>query len=171
MMLFENPLKNAPKIPYRALTDDEQRKLWDFARELKNIDIENKFWQQTIPLAKKRAEQIKNRGYVVTDPLEWGNSEDGYGAHIHVYPCETDLSELNERVNRTKVIGSLELWQSGGFNQEPLSVWYSPEQGIVKQIEDAFEFREFLIRDKIPFCEYANIARLREQALRLNEEL
>ncbi len=170
MKTIIDPLRYAPNVPFRPLTEDEQKVCWDFARTLKDIDLENRFWQKTIPYANKRAEQIQNEGYVLTDSSEWGNSMDGFGAHIHIYPPKTNLADLKERVDRTKVVGSLELWQSGGFIHEPLSVWYSPEQGIVKQIEDAFRFREYLVQEKIPFFETTNIVRLKEQALRLETE-
>lgn len=143
----------APSIPYRPLLEDEQRDLFDYANKLPTADAQDEFWQTTRPAALERIARIREGGFVVSEPRGWGCSSEGYGEHVHIYPSGTDLLQFRGGHERSRVVGSLGLWEAGGFTQEPLWVWYSPDEGGIPQIKEALTFRAFLHTTAIPFAE------------------
>lgn len=154
----------APEIPYRPLSEQEQRVLGDYANKLPTLDAQDAFWQRTREAALERIARIREGEFVVSEPREFGCSSEGYGEHVHIYPAGTDVSKFRGGYDRAHVIGSLEIWETGGFIQEPLSVWYQPDEGGIAQIKEALGFRAFLAKRGIPFTESgANPVKIREE--------
>jgi hypothetical protein len=156
-----------PKIPYRAMTKEESEKVWEYARTLDSKD-QDKFWEQTIPEAREILRQIGGAGFVLGGELSWGNDIDGYGVHSHIYSKTYDnkSGRVETSCDRDKVIGSVDLWESGGFTSNPVQVWYENPAFL----EEAIGLRYFFLRNNIPFSDSVNLSSLNREISRLEKE-
>ena len=111
-------------VPYRALSHKECEKLWGFVRML-SPKKEAIFWKQTLPEALIRIKEIKSGGYVVSEPFYWGIPQEGYGQSVCIYDLGFNIDSLKKGSEETRALGRLELWETGGFSEEPLAVYKS----------------------------------------------
>jgi hypothetical protein len=146
-----------PEIPYRAHTEEERRAFWDYARTLG--EGQDHFWKQTQHAARERANLLRSRGYVLTNPFEFGGAMDGYGENCLVLPKGSDPRSRDVRQNEIAV---LRLWESGGFLTEPLQLSIDHTRGKA-HIDAGVELRNYLIQKNIPFWEQPKQALLQRQ--------
>jgi hypothetical protein len=155
--------RDAPRIPYRKLTKEERDKFWDYARELKDTD---RFWQQTIPEARRILREIQKGGFVIGGELAWGYPTDSYGSHNHIYQKDYVGRRIKEDCDYKNVIGSVDLWESGGFVSNPVCLWYEN----LEVIESVLELRDYLIKNNISFCDSVSIPDLKKEVSDLDKK-
>ncbi|MAE49193.1 hypothetical protein CMI48_00020 [Candidatus Pacearchaeota archaeon] len=147
-------LRNAPEIPYHALNGGGLEDLRGFAHGLP-LHFREKFWKGTKPAALERADALRGLDFVVSDPTWFGAWPERYGEHAHIFPKGYDLTDNNlHDAFVHDCIGILDLWNYGGFDEEPLCVTYrTGREWNEAQVDAAFDFREVLDMEGIPYGE------------------
>lgn len=150
-MEYEELAKIVAPIPYRALTKEEDERIWDVARRMPWETAERLIWLSTVPAADKRVKQIKDLGYEFSPTGEYGRPEGDAGALVNILAFNPEPVGL-DRFS----IGYVRLWQTGGFNSEPVGLNFGAIDDASKrlnpeQVDLAIKLREDLIRAKIPF--------------------
>jgi len=132
------------EIPYRKHTSAEREKYWHTARTLRTeAEQDEQVWKSCREEGLGVMERIRVMGYEFTEPREQGDSIDGYYESASIILPEGSGGLW---------LGTMKLWGSGGFIEEPIRVIaeYSNPYANDRQIEKAVKLHIQLLNEGIP---------------------
>lgn len=159
--------KALPPVPFRVMTDEERDRTRAYLRDNPSQRYDDEIWMQTANEARKVIEAIRRGGFVVGGELAHGDGMDGYGVLGHVYSKSYPEKEKVKAIcDFERVIGSVGIWEYGGFISNPVSVWYQN----MKLIDDSLELRNYLTAQGISFRDNLDVEEVRKRIGRLEAE-
>jgi len=160
---------DAPTVPYRALGDREIEVLFAYVDKqflIDDFEGRHNFWKQTMPEGRKVAERIRGAGFVVGGEIDGGDVQGDYWVDCHVYPKGYKTNFDIERIaDSDSVIGTVGLWERGGFDSDPVRVWYDNP----KLVTDSLELRSFLMEQGIKFYDCVDFEELERKVSELKD--
>lgn len=138
--------KNAPKVPFRKMTEEEKERIRAYLKENPKRDNDD-FWSQTKKEARTVIKEMRRGGFTAGGELPHGAYPENFGVHSHVYRRGFDEHEVRKSCDYNQVIGSVDLWSYWGFSSHPVKIWY--RNPIL--ITDSIQLRNYLTGQGISF--------------------